>query len=147
MASEMPSEPRSSMLSKLKGWAGLPTGPGGSVPKPIKAHADPGLSRQDSFPEICSTPSDVGIFEVAHNKCRDADGKFSWRKFFFEAPGSSSPRAPAPSAGASAAAAAGGSSTQPFAPQPPLLPTPAAPGSDGWGWRGRYGALKARGRA
>ncbi|KAL4421812.1 hypothetical protein ABPG77_001601 [Micractinium sp. CCAP 211/92] len=115
MASEMPSEPRSSMLSKLKGWAGLPTGPDGAVPKPIKAHVDPGLARQDSFPEICSTPSDVGIFEVAHTKCRDADGKFSWRKFFFEAPGSASPRAPAPSAvtGASAAAAAASdSSTQ-----------------------------------
>lgn len=115
MASEMPSEPRSSMLSKLKGWAGLPTGPDGSVLKPIKPHADPGLARQDSFPEICSTPSDVGIFEVAHNKCRDADGKFSWRKFFFEAPGSASPRGPAPPAGAgaaAAAAAAGSSGTQ-----------------------------------
>ena len=50
MVSEMPSEPRSSMLSKLKGWAGLPTGPDGSVLKPIKPHADPGLARQDSFP-------------------------------------------------------------------------------------------------
>lgn len=30
--------------------------------------------------EICSTPSDVGIFEVAHNKCRGPDGKFSWKK-------------------------------------------------------------------
>lgn len=110
MASEMPSEPRSSMLSKLKGWAGLPSGPGGNMPKPIKPHVDPGLARQDSFPEICSTPSDVGIFEVAHNKCRDEDGKFSWRKFFFEAPGSASPRAPAPSSPAAAGAAAATSS-------------------------------------
>ncbi|PSC67095.1 spermatogenesis-associated 20, partial [Micractinium conductrix] len=25
-------------------------------------------------------PSEIGIFEVAHTKCRGADGKFSWRK-------------------------------------------------------------------
>ena len=30
--------------------------------------------------EICSTPSEVGIFEVAHNKSLGPDGKFSWKK-------------------------------------------------------------------
>lgn len=31
--------------------------------------------------EICSTPSDVGLFEVAHNKdLHGPDGKFAWRK-------------------------------------------------------------------
>lgn len=59
--------------------------------------------------EICSTPSEVGIFEVAHNKSLGPDGKFSWRKFFFEAPGRSN-SGPTDLGGtaASSAAAAGG---------------------------------------
>ncbi|KAI3426374.1 hypothetical protein D9Q98_008746 [Chlorella vulgaris] len=75
---------------------------------------------KDSLPEICSTPSEVGIFEVAHNTCRDANGKFSWKKFFFEAPGSASPHsgsgvAGAPGAGAVTGAAAAAAATPPSA--------------------------------
>jgi hypothetical protein len=52
----------------------------------------------------------VGIFEVAHNKSLGPDGKFSWRKFFFEAPGrsDSGPTGNIGGTAASSAAAAGG---------------------------------------
>ncbi|PSC70426.1 spermatogenesis-associated 20 isoform B [Micractinium conductrix] len=103
-----PSAASGGLLGKLKGLAGLPA---------VKAHQEPGLQRQDSFPEICSTPSEIGIFEVAHTKCRGADGKFSWRKFFFEAPshpdtprGGATNGAAPPQMGTSAAAAAAAAS-------------------------------------
>lgn len=44
-------------------------------------HARHDLHVADALPaEICSTPSEVGIFEVAHNKSLGPDGKFSWKK-------------------------------------------------------------------
>ncbi|KAI7840961.1 hypothetical protein COHA_005391 [Chlorella ohadii] len=95
-----------SITERLKQAFGLPSQ---TSPKPIKVPDHHGLQRQDSFPEICSTPSEVGIFEVAHNKSLGPDGKFSWKKFFFEAPGRSS-SGPTDMSGtaASSAAAAGG---------------------------------------
>jgi hypothetical protein len=47
-----------------------------SAPKPIPAIKIP-AQRQDSMPEICMTPSDVGIYEVPHMK-----GKFTFKKLF-----------------------------------------------------------------
>lgn len=111
MASAQPAGGSGSALDKLKGWVGLPA-IGGM--KPIQTQ--PGrLERQNSFPEICSTPSEVGIFEVAHNKARGPDGKFSWKKFLFEAPGrpDTPPRNGAATSGGAAAAAGASSSTPP----------------------------------
>lgn len=48
---------------------------------PTMLHARHDLHVADALPaEICSTPSEVGIFEVAHNKSLGPDGKFSWKK-------------------------------------------------------------------
>ncbi|EFN56231.1 expressed protein [Chlorella variabilis] len=110
MSGSEPAQASSGTLTKLKSALGLQsTQPKG--PAPINTHkptSHSSLTRQDSFPEICSTPSDVGIFEVAHNKCRNADGTFSWRKFFFEAPGRPTTPRNGGGVGAAASAAAAG---------------------------------------
>lgn len=48
------------------------TGASASIPAPIK------VSRQDSMPEIVSTPTDIGIFEVSHENGRG----FSFARLF-----------------------------------------------------------------
>lgn len=119
MSGEAAPQGDGSAMTRLKTALGLGGG-GLGGPKPVST-----LKRQDSFPEICNTPSEVGIFEVAHNK----PSGVSWMKYFFEAPGGSTPRganstgvaspstasnAPAPmgaGAAATAAAAGGGSSS------------------------------------
>lgn len=56
----------------LKRLAGL--SPGASKPLKVStAH----MARDDSIPEIVSSPTDVGIFEVGHQ-----GEKLTWKKFF-----------------------------------------------------------------
>lgn len=64
----------------LKGMVGLGSPKakdGPSQPKSIN------VQRQDSYPEMVSTPTDVGIWEVSHDM--PDGGKFSWSKLFSSA--------------------------------------------------------------
>jgi hypothetical protein len=56
---------------------------GTSQPKSIN------VQRQDSYPEMVSTPTDVGIWEVSHDM--PDGGKFSWSKLFSSAQQPKSP--------------------------------------------------------
>lgn len=92
MASQPSANDNGSKLGYLKGMFGLGAQPSSSAtpppptmtsaaqsasaPKPIPAIKIP-AQRQDSMPEICMTPSDVGIYEVPHMK-----GKFTFKKLF-----------------------------------------------------------------
>lgn len=59
-----------------------PPPPACVLPMPSSLHPPPHPTHAWLLPtEICSTPSEVGLFEVAHNKAlHGPDGKFSWRK-------------------------------------------------------------------
>ena len=57
----------------LKRLAGLSPGQASKPLKVSTAHMD----REDSIPEIVSSPTDVGIFEVGHQ-----GEKLTWKKFF-----------------------------------------------------------------
>lgn len=57
----------------LKRLAGLSPGQASKPLKVSTAH----MARDDSIPEIVSSPTDVGIFEVGHQ-----GEKLTWKKFF-----------------------------------------------------------------
>ena len=55
-----------------------------SMPAPIKTKAPEPKGRvagQDSMPELVGTPSDIGIWETAHDLKTDS-GRFQWSRLF-----------------------------------------------------------------
>ena len=84
------------LTNYFKGMLGLPkSDSASSTGTQTPAMATPlKIGRHDSAPELVSTPSDVGIWEVSH----EMKGKFTWKRLFqdprtFDAP---SPRETAP---------------------------------------------------
>lgn len=84
MASNPPSEGQSggSLTNAIKGmFPALGGAPKSSGPAPIKTKAPEPQGRVDSLPELVGTPSEIGIWETAHDLKTDS-GRFQWQRLF-----------------------------------------------------------------
>lgn len=75
--------------SSSTGWGAYLRGVVGLGSPKAKDGMSINVQRQDSYPEMVSTPTDVGIWEVSHDM--PDGGKFSWNKLFSSAQQPKSP--------------------------------------------------------
>lgn len=88
MATNPPPEGQSggSLTNAIKGlFPALGGAPNPTVPAPIRTKAPEQpkgrVAGQDSLPELVGTPSDIGIWETAHDLKADS-GRFQWQRLF-----------------------------------------------------------------
>ena len=86
MASNPPPEGQSggSLTNAIKGmFPALGGAPKPPVPAPIRTKAPESrrVAGEDSLPELVGTPSDIGIWETAHDLKSDS-GRFQWQRLF-----------------------------------------------------------------